>query len=173
MLCCAALYCTVLYCAVLHCTVLCCAVHCTVLCCAVQCTAHHLTLLFQPPGSAFLWGRTASASASVISDATVEVFSSAALSSPLPRLHLLAYYSATCLYYWLLATPLVSFVFGSYLFLSVYYLGQHWNEAFSSLRIESFKVFSFLCVVLFVLCLCLCVCVGVCVCVSVCVCVYV
>ena len=40
-----------------------------------------------------------------------------------------------------LATPVVSFVFGTYLYLSLNMFGCHYNEAFSSLRIASYKNF--------------------------------
>jgi len=72
----------------------------------------------------------------------LNVISGAAVTAPssFPRLHLITYYALNLLYFWLLATPVVSFILGTYLWLSVNYLGQHWNEAFSSLRVENFKV---------------------------------
>lgn len=42
---------------------------------------------------------------------------------------------------WLLATPTAAKIMGSYLFLSINYLGLHLNESFSSLRIEDYKHF--------------------------------
>mmetsp|Transcript_31178 Transcript_31178/g.92979 ORF Transcript_31178/g.92979 Transcript_31178/m.92979 type:complete len:255 (-) Transcript_31178:755-1519(-) len=50
-----------------------------------------------------------------------------------------AYYSGMLAYYWLLATPAVALVFGLYLYVSVCWLGCHFDEAFSSLRIPHFK----------------------------------
>lgn len=42
-------------------------------------------------------------------------------------------------WYWCLACPVVSFVFSLYLWLSVRYLGIHWNEGFSSLQHTGYK----------------------------------
>ena len=81
----------------------------------------------------------ASGSGGGLSD-SAHFVSGAALTASLPRLHMIMYYTATLLYFWLLATPVVSFVFGTYLWLSVSYLKDHWNEAFSSLRLDSYKV---------------------------------
>ena len=44
-------------------------------------------------------------------------------------------------WYWCLACPVVSFVFSLYLWLSVRYLGIHWNEGFSSLQHTGYKNF--------------------------------
>lgn len=56
------------------------------------------------------------------------------------RVNILGYYITTTLYLWILCTPLVSFVFGSYLYISSRYMNAHMTEAFSSLRIENYKV---------------------------------
>lgn len=42
-------------------------------------------------------------------------------------------------YFWLLATPAVGLVFGTYLFLAVTFGGVHYDEAFSSLRVPHYK----------------------------------
>merc|ERR1711990_764697 len=42
---------------------------------------------------------------------------------------------------WTFSCSACAFVFGMYLFVSVNYIGVHWNEAFSSLRIANFKNF--------------------------------
>jgi hypothetical protein len=60
---------------------------------------------------------------------------------PLSRFSLWSYYSSWCLYYWVLVTPLVSFIFGSYLYICSCFLNALYTEAFSSLRIEGFKNF--------------------------------
>ncbi|KAG3116671.1 hypothetical protein PI124_g5888 [Phytophthora idaei] len=59
----------------------------------------------------------------------------------LGRTELWTYYASVFPYFWVLATPVVSFVFGTYLYLSLNILGCHYNEAFSSLRIASYKNF--------------------------------
>ncbi|KAI9914831.1 hypothetical protein PsorP6_007924 [Peronosclerospora sorghi] len=59
----------------------------------------------------------------------------------LGRMELWTYYLSVFPYFWVLATPVVSFVFGTYLYLSLNVLGCHYNEAFSSLRIASYKNF--------------------------------
>ncbi|KAL7692206.1 putative calcineurin-like phosphoesterase domain, ApaH type [Plasmopara halstedii] len=59
----------------------------------------------------------------------------------LGRMELWTYYASVFPYFWVLATPVVSFVFGTYLYLSLNLLGCHYNEAFSSLRIASYKNF--------------------------------
>ncbi|CAI5703424.1 unnamed protein product [Peronospora effusa] len=59
----------------------------------------------------------------------------------LGRMELWAYYASVFPYFWVLATPVVSFVFGTYLYLSLNIFGCHYNEAFSSLRIASYKNF--------------------------------
>lgn len=59
----------------------------------------------------------------------------------LSRHDIVLYYAGTLLYYFVLASPIVSFVFGSYLYISINWFDCHYNEAFSSLRIESYKNF--------------------------------
>ena len=59
----------------------------------------------------------------------------------LSRWQILAYYVSTGLYLWVLATSLVSFVFGSYLYLMSAFLNAHATPAFSSLRVEGYKNF--------------------------------
>jgi hypothetical protein len=59
----------------------------------------------------------------------------------LGRMELWTYYASVFPYFWVLATPVVSFVFGTYLYLSLNMFGCHYNEAFSSLRIASYKNF--------------------------------
>jgi hypothetical protein len=51
----------------------------------------------------------------------------------------LLYYGGMLAYFWLLATPAVGLVFGTYLFMSVTYAGVHYDEAFSSLRVPHYK----------------------------------
>merc|ERR1739845_66335 len=43
-------------------------------------------------------------------------------------------------YFWILATPIATFIFGAYLTLSSL-AGRHMDEAFSSLRIQHYKNF--------------------------------
>ncbi|KAI4369071.1 hypothetical protein MLD38_017560 [Melastoma candidum] len=52
------------------------------------------------------------------------------------------YYASVFLYFWVLSTPIVSLVFGSYLYLSINWLHIHFDEAFSSLRIANYKSFT-------------------------------
>jgi len=59
----------------------------------------------------------------------------------LPRGFVLAYYTSVFLYYWVFSTPVVSLVFGSYLFACINWLHLHFDEAFSSLRIANYKSF--------------------------------
>ena len=51
------------------------------------------------------------------------------------------YYFNCGLYLWVLMTPLVSFVFGAYLYVASTFLNAHYTEAFSSLRLEVYKNF--------------------------------
>ncbi|KAF4655472.1 hypothetical protein FOZ61_007563 [Perkinsus olseni] len=44
-------------------------------------------------------------------------------------------------YLWIIITPIASFIFGCYLSVSLNFLGQHWTEAFSSLKIQDYKNF--------------------------------
>lgn len=60
----------------------------------------------------------------------------------LPRGYLLAYYTSVFLYYWVFSTPVVSLVFGSYLYACINWFHLHFDEAFSSLRIANYKSFS-------------------------------
>lgn len=57
------------------------------------------------------------------------------------RMELLGFYGGSLAYLWLLAVPAGSFVLGVYLWLTVGFLGVHYDEGFSSLRIRDFKGF--------------------------------
>ncbi|RLN02450.1 hypothetical protein BBJ28_00006242 [Nothophytophthora sp. Chile5] len=59
----------------------------------------------------------------------------------LGRMELWTYYASVFPYFWVLATPVVSVVFGTYLYVSLNVFQCHYNEAFSSLRIASYKNF--------------------------------
>ncbi|KAG6549218.1 hypothetical protein Mapa_009204 [Marchantia paleacea] len=59
-----------------------------------------------------------------------------------PRGFVLAYYVSVFLYYWVFSTPVVSLVFGSYLYCCINWFHLHFDEAFSSLRIANYKSFS-------------------------------
>ncbi|MFS7972652.1 hypothetical protein Hanom_Chr09g00847341 [Helianthus anomalus] len=52
------------------------------------------------------------------------------------------YYASVFMYFWVLSTPVVSLVFGSYLYICVNWLHLHFDEAFSSLRIANYKSFT-------------------------------
>lgn len=52
------------------------------------------------------------------------------------------YYASVFLYFWVFSTPVVSLVFGSYLYISINWLHIHFDEAFSSLRIANYKSFT-------------------------------
>lgn len=52
------------------------------------------------------------------------------------------YYASVFLYYWVFSTPIVSLVFGSYLYICINWLHIHFDEAFSSLRIANYKSFT-------------------------------
>ncbi|KAE8715500.1 polyadenylate-binding protein RBP47C-like [Hibiscus syriacus] len=52
------------------------------------------------------------------------------------------YYASVFLYFWVLSTPVVSLVFGSYLYFSINWFHLHFDEAFSSLRIANYKSFT-------------------------------
>ncbi|XP_044475287.1 uncharacterized protein LOC123203157 [Mangifera indica] len=52
------------------------------------------------------------------------------------------YYSSVFLYFWVFSTPVVSLVFGSYLYICINWLNIHFDEAFSSLRIANYKAFT-------------------------------
>lgn len=60
----------------------------------------------------------------------------------LPRGFVLAYYASVFLYYWVFSTPVVSLVFGSYLYACINWFHLHFDEAFSSLRIANYKSFN-------------------------------
>ncbi|KAM7521037.1 hypothetical protein LguiB_019999 [Lonicera macranthoides] len=52
------------------------------------------------------------------------------------------YYASLFLYFWVFSTPVVSMVFGSYLYICINWLHVHFDEAFSSLRIANYKAFT-------------------------------
>ncbi|XP_031398410.1 uncharacterized protein LOC116208972 isoform X1 [Punica granatum] len=52
------------------------------------------------------------------------------------------YYASVFLYFWVFSTPVVSLVFGSYLYICINWLHIHFDEAFSSLRIANYKSFT-------------------------------
>lgn len=52
------------------------------------------------------------------------------------------YYASVFLYFWVFSTPVVSLVFGSYLYVCINWLHIHFDEAFSSLRIANYKAFT-------------------------------
>ncbi|XP_048130397.1 uncharacterized protein LOC115757389 isoform X3 [Rhodamnia argentea] len=52
------------------------------------------------------------------------------------------YYVSVFLYFWVFSTPVVSLVFGSYLYICINWLHIHFDEAFSSLRIANYKAFT-------------------------------
>ncbi|KAJ8762281.1 hypothetical protein K2173_007438 [Erythroxylum novogranatense] len=52
------------------------------------------------------------------------------------------YYASVFLYYWVFSTPVVSLIFGSYLYIGINWLHLHFDEAFSSLRIANYKAFT-------------------------------
>ncbi|KAK6938720.1 Calcineurin-like phosphoesterase domain, ApaH type, partial [Dillenia turbinata] len=55
------------------------------------------------------------------------------------------YYGSVFLYFWVFSTPVVSLVFGSYLYICINWLHIHFDEAFSSLRIANYKSFTRFC----------------------------
>ncbi|KAL3617939.1 hypothetical protein CASFOL_038260 [Castilleja foliolosa] len=55
---------------------------------------------------------------------------------------LVIYYASVFLYFWVFSTPIVSLVFGSYLYICINWLHIHFDEAFSSLRIANYKSFT-------------------------------
>lgn len=65
---------------------------------------------------------------------------SAGLSS-LTRVETLGFYLGCLAYLWLLAAPICTLVLGVYLYVSVGFLGVHYDEGFSSLRVKHFKGF--------------------------------
>ncbi|XP_074279297.1 uncharacterized protein LOC141604730 [Silene latifolia] len=52
------------------------------------------------------------------------------------------YYASVFLYFWVFSTPIVSLIFGSYLYICINWLHIHFDEAFSSLRIANYKSFT-------------------------------
>uniref|UniRef100_A0A0E0Q3R7 Calcineurin-like phosphoesterase domain-containing protein n=1 Tax=Oryza rufipogon TaxID=4529 RepID=A0A0E0Q3R7_ORYRU len=60
----------------------------------------------------------------------------------LPRGGAIIYYVCVFLYFWVLSTPVVSLVFGSYLYICINWFHIHFDEAFSSLRIANYKAFT-------------------------------
>ncbi|EPS68439.1 hypothetical protein M569_06328, partial [Genlisea aurea] len=52
------------------------------------------------------------------------------------------YYASVFLYFWVFSTPVVSLIFGSYLYFCINWLHIHFDEAFSSLRIANYKSFT-------------------------------
>ncbi|KAF5444984.1 hypothetical protein F2P56_034075 [Juglans regia] len=60
----------------------------------------------------------------------------------LSRAAAIVYYVSVFLYFWVLSTPAVSFVFGCYLYICVNWFNLHYDEAFSSLRIANYKAFT-------------------------------
>ncbi|KAF5778030.1 hypothetical protein HanXRQr2_Chr12g0542731 [Helianthus annuus] len=52
------------------------------------------------------------------------------------------YHASVFLYFWVFSTPVVSLVFGSYLYICINWLHLHFDEAFSSLRIANYKAFT-------------------------------
>ncbi|ETV93544.1 hypothetical protein, variant 8 [Aphanomyces invadans] len=59
----------------------------------------------------------------------------------LTRSEVLAYYCSVFLYFWVAATPLSGVIVGVYLYLAVNVFHSHYNEAFSALRVASYKNF--------------------------------
>lgn len=60
----------------------------------------------------------------------------------LSRAGAIIYYASVFLYFWVFSTPVVSLVFGSYLYICINWLHLHFDEAFSSLRIANYKAFT-------------------------------
>ncbi|XP_042407251.1 uncharacterized protein LOC121997075 [Zingiber officinale] len=60
----------------------------------------------------------------------------------LPRGGAIIYYASVFLYFWVLSTPVVSLIFGSYLYVCINWFHIHFDEAFSSLRIANCKAFT-------------------------------
>ncbi|KAK2632347.1 hypothetical protein EUGRSUZ_L01670 [Eucalyptus grandis] len=52
------------------------------------------------------------------------------------------YYASVLHYFWVISNPVVSLVFGSYLYVCAKWLHLHYDEAFSSLRIADYKGFT-------------------------------
>lgn len=60
----------------------------------------------------------------------------------LPRGFKLIYFVCIFMYFWVFSTPVVSLVFGSYLYICINWLHVHFDEAYSSLRIANYKSFT-------------------------------
>nr|CAD1820546.1 unnamed protein product [Ananas comosus var. bracteatus] len=60
----------------------------------------------------------------------------------LPRGGAIIYYASVFTYFWVFSTPIVSLVFGSYLYICINWFHVHFDEAFSSLRIANYKAFT-------------------------------
>ena len=52
------------------------------------------------------------------------------------------YYICIFMYCWVFSTPVVSLVFGCYLYICVNWLHIHFDEAYSSLRMANYKSFT-------------------------------
>lgn len=52
------------------------------------------------------------------------------------------YYTSMFVYFWVFSTPVVSLIFGSYLYICINWFHIHFDEAFSSLRIANYKAFT-------------------------------
>jgi hypothetical protein len=52
------------------------------------------------------------------------------------------YYTSVFIYFWIFSTPVVSLIFGSYLYICINWFHIHFDEAFSSLRIANYKSFT-------------------------------
>uniref|UniRef100_A0A0D9WUM2 Calcineurin-like phosphoesterase domain-containing protein n=1 Tax=Leersia perrieri TaxID=77586 RepID=A0A0D9WUM2_9ORYZ len=60
----------------------------------------------------------------------------------LSRSVLMMYYTSVFIYFWIFSTPVVSLIFGSYLYICINWFHIHFDEAFSSLRIANYKSFT-------------------------------
>ena len=60
----------------------------------------------------------------------------------LSRSFLIMYYTSVFIYFWIFSTPVVSLIFGSYLYICINWFHIHFDEAFSSLRIANYKSFT-------------------------------
>lgn len=60
----------------------------------------------------------------------------------LSRSVLIMYYTSVFIYFWIFSTPVVSLIFGSYLYVCINWFHIHFDEAFSSLRIANYKSFT-------------------------------
>ncbi|WVZ61470.1 hypothetical protein U9M48_011334 [Paspalum notatum var. saurae] len=60
----------------------------------------------------------------------------------LSRSILIMYYTSVFIYFWIFSTPVVSLIFGSYLYICINWFHIHFDEAFSSLRIANYKSFT-------------------------------